>query len=164
MSSIRVRMAGTSAWKDLHRRLKAASNGRELRRELKREIELESRFAIADVRASVLAVEVDSSAGGGGSTGLRARIAAAVSAKALASGVRIFVSGVKVDRRYGRTLARLMNNTGGRAWIHPLFGNQEHQHWQRGRDYFATSIRPHAAEFRRGCERAMAKVAAMIRG
>lgn len=164
MASIRVRMAGTNEWRDLQRRLKAASNGRELRRELKREIELESRYAVADVRASVRAVEVSSASGGGGSTGLRARIAAAVSVKQLASGVRIFISGAKVDPRYGRTLARLMNDTGGRAWIHPLFGNAEHQHWQKGRDYFATSIRPHADEFRRGCERAMAKIAAMIRG
>lgn len=164
MAGIRVRVAGTTEWRDLQRRLKSAADGRELRRELNREIELAAIPATADVRASVRAVEVQSSSGGGGSTGLRGRIANAVEVRALGSGVRIRVNGRKVDPKYGRTLARLMNDTNGRPWIHPLFGNPTRQYTQRGRDYFASAIRPHAPQFRAAILDAMATIAKKIRG
>lgn len=164
MGSIRVRMAGTNEWKQLQRRLREASDGRELRKELNREIEQAAIPATADVRASVRGVDVQSASGGGGSTGLRARIAAAVEVRALGSGVRIRVNGRKVDPQYGRTLARLMNDTGGRPWIHPLFGNPEHQHTQKGRDYFASAIRPHEPAFRAAIREAMDTIADKIRG
>lgn len=164
MASIKVSVAGVQEYKALQKRLRAAADGKELQKEFKLEIGLAAIPAMADVRASVRAVDVQSSSGGGGSTGLRARIASAVAVKAIASGVRIWVNGRKVDPKYGRSLARLMNDTNGRAWIHPLFGNNEAQHTQKGRDYFATAIRPHAPQFREAVLEAMAKIADKIRG
>lgn len=164
MGSIRVRVAGTQEWRELQRRLKEASDGRELRKELNREIELASIPATAAVRASVRAVDVQSTSGGGGSTGLRGRIANAVEVRALGSGVRIRVNGKKVDPKYGRTLARLMNDTNGRPWVHPLFGNPGRQYTQKGRDYFASAIWPHAPQFREAILDAMATIARKIRG
>lgn len=164
MASIRVSVAGLQQYKDLQRRLRAAADGKELQKEFKSEIGQAAIPAMADVRASVRAVDVQSTAGGGGSTGLRARIAAAVAVKVIPSGVRIWVNGRKVDPKYGRSLTRLMNDTNGRPWIHPLFGNNESQHVQKGRDYFATAIRPHAPQFREAVLEAMAKIAKKIRG
>ncbi|MER7433133.1 hypothetical protein ABT341_00235 [Pseudonocardia alni] len=164
MAGIEVIGRGNAEFRKLQRRLQVASNGRELKKELIYEIRIGAAPAMADVRASVLSVDVQSSAGGGDSSGLRARIAAAVSVRAVASGVRIYIQSRKVDPKYGRSLARLMNNTNGRPWIHPLFGNAEQQFTQRGRDYFASAIRPHADDFRDAVLEAMAKVADKIRG
>jgi hypothetical protein len=164
VASIRVRAKGGREMQALQRRLREAANGKELRRELTLELRLAAAPAVNDVQRSVRSVEVSSSAGGGKSSGLRGRIAAATSVRPIPMGARIFVSGKKVDARYGRTLARLMNDTGGRPWVHPLFGNPRSQHTQKGRDYFASAIWPHQDKFRQAVLDAMKTVADKIRG
>lgn len=165
MSTIRVSVDGVQKYRALSARLKKASNGRELQRELQLRINLAGRPALMSAQRAVEAVEVQSASGGGRkSTGLRRRIAAATEIRLLPSGIRIRVVGKRVDPVYGRTLARLMNDTNGRPWVHPLFGNQEQQHTQKGREWFAPSIRAHAPQFRQAALDAMDEIADMIRG
>jgi hypothetical protein len=146
-------------------RLKAASGG-SLYRKINAAIKSQSRPAVAAAqqafRSSSLPIQGRSGGGGGGgSTGLRARVAGAVTTKITASGIRIEVDGKKVDRRYGTALILGLN---GMAKLrHPVFGNRRAWVQQRGpREIFYAALKPLEAEWKRACEQALDEVAREI--
>lgn len=162
-ATVWIKLAGADKYARLAKRLKAASNGKELQRELRQRIYIEGQVAVRSVRRAAMAVDVQSSGGGGTkSTGLRGRVATATNVSLTARGIRIKVNGRKVDPKWGRDLARYLNNTAPRAWTHPVYGNENVIETQVGQEYFANSIRRHAPRFRAMAVQAMDEIAARI--
>ncbi|TAK32328.1 MAG: hypothetical protein EPO40_03095 [Myxococcaceae bacterium] len=100
--------------------------------------------AVAAVRAAWLGVEVTSTRGGGSSSGLRARVAAATSADPVPGGVRVRVDAGQVDSVYGGSLTRGLNGMG--RWRHPVFGNANAWTQQAGQEVFYSTLRGRAWE------------------
>lgn len=144
----------------LLRRLKEEGRG-DLVRRMRRNIRVAGRPVVADLRRAALGVRVTSGRGGSvppdRSTGLRARVAAAVTISTTKRGVRIRVPAGRVGE-HGRSLPRYLdaelNNY--KRWRHPVFGHRERP-WveQRGSPYFFVTIRKHYPEFRRAVLAAM---------
>ena len=145
-------------------RLKRASGGT-LNKKINDAIRSKSRPAVAAAqqafRSSSLPIQGRSGGGGGGSTGLRNRVAGAITTKITASGIKIEVDGKKVDARYGTALVLGLN---GMAKLrHPVFGNRNAWVQQRGpREVFFAALAPMEAEWRRACEQALDEVAREI--
>lgn len=116
---------------------------------------------VGAVRAAWMGVEVTSSAGGGSSSGLRARVAAATHSEPIPSGVRITVDARAVDPAYGPALVHGLN---GDRWRHPVFGNRTVWTQQYGQNVFEPTIRAHADDFEQGLERVIDRVARQIEG
>lgn len=143
-------------------RLKAASGG-SLNRKINAAIRSQSKPAVETAQRALRSTSLPStpSKGGGGSTGLRARAAAAVTTKITATGIAIRVDGKKVDSRYGDALVLALN---GMAKLrHPVYGNRRAWVQQRGpREVFYASLKPLEAEWKRACEQALDEVAREI--
>ena len=138
-------------YRDLSRRLKQAGRG-DLQRRLTREIRKAGRPALTATQAAWRRVDVSSTRGGGKSSGLRARTAAATRISILGSGIRIRVEGKKVDPRY-RSLPFYLDAL-GKTWRHPVYGNREVWTTQRGQEVFYKTLRGFEPEWRRGVDRA----------
>lgn len=157
-----IKVHGQDRYKRLARRLREAGRG-DLQRKLTREIRRQGDPALRAVQTRFLAVDMSSQAGGGYSSGLRARVAAATRISILGSGIRIRVEPKKVDARYGRTLSFGVN---GKSWRHPVFGNRNV--WtnttQRGQEVFYSTLTRYENQWRAGVERAMDETARQIEG
>ena len=152
-------------WIELQRRLRKAADGKVLQRELNRRIQVAGRAALAAAQAGALGVDVTSSGPGGTrGTGLRRRVADATEIKLLGRGIRIRVVARKVDPKYGRGLARSLNNSRGTPWVPPLFGDAAAPFSQQGQNYFEPAIEAHAGDFRKAALDAMRIVADQIKG
>lgn len=143
----------------LSRRLKEAGQGG-LQRDMTREIRREGAPALAAVRAAWGGIEVTSSAGGGESSGLRARVAAATSIELTGTGIRIRVRSAAVDPRYGRQLVFGLDAL--HNWTHPVFGDRDTWERQRGQEVFFSTLYPFEPHWRAGIERAMEDTARKI--
>ena len=157
MTTLTMRTRGDREFTALGRRFEQAAA--ELSYRLSGALQEEGQQALAEVRAAWLGVEVQSSRGGGGSTGLRARVAAATVAKPHPGGVTIEVESGRVGD-YGRTLVYGLNGMG--RWRHPVFGNDLVWAQQYGQEVFYRTLRGRGWESR--LQRVVDDVAREIRG
>lgn len=160
----RVRVVSSAAfhqWQELSRRLRTADP--ELKRALKRRLRQHGEPVLDKLQAAAWGITMESwpERGGGGSTGLRARISSATKLSLLASGVRFVVREQQVDRRYGRTLVA---GSEGTPWRHPVYGNRNAWVTQKGSPWFYPTLRREAPEFRRAVERAIRDTLDYIEG
>lgn len=134
-----VKVAGQDEFNQLSRRLREAGRG-DLQRRMVRKIRQTGDPALRAVQGKFLGVDVTASPnrGGGGSTALRARTAAATKIQVTGRGIRIKVIGSQVDGRYGDTLVNGLNATG--PWKHPVFGNRRAWVTQRGQEVFDPTL------------------------
>ncbi|MGD9989310.1 hypothetical protein [Pseudonocardia sp.] len=161
---IRVKVSSTAKLDRLARRLREAADGG-LQSELTKGVVTEAPRALAEVRTSFKGVQITAtpSRGGGRSTGLRARVAAATTAEPHMQGARFEVDPQAVDTAYGRTLSWGVDGLG--RWRHPTFGRTGKGQWvtQKGQEVFFKTLRGHPGWEPR-LERALDKVARRIEG
>jgi hypothetical protein len=157
-----VKVQGQDEFNQLSRRLKEAGRG-DLQRKLVRSVRQEGQPALAAVQRKFRGVHVTTtpSRGGGGSTNLRGRVAAATKIQVTARGIRIRTVGKQVGE-YGNTLAQGVNATG--VWKHPVFGNRRAWVTQRGQEVFDPTLRGFESRWRAGIVRVMEEVAREIEG
>lgn len=160
----RVRVTSSAAYgqyRDLARRLRTADA--ELKRHLRRRIREEGAPALQAVRAAARGIDMTTqpSAGGGDSSGLRARLAAASKLSVQASGIRFTVQERRVDPRYGATLTA---GSEGKPWRHPVFGNRNAWVRQQGSPWFYPTLRSEGPAFRAAVERAVRDTLKHIEG
>jgi hypothetical protein len=150
-------------YRQLTRRLRDAGRG-DLQRKLNKGIRREGAAMLRATQVAWLGVNVTEapSAGGGESTQLRARTAAATRIQILQSGIRMSVSGNRVDPRYGKSITRGLDGLG--RWRHPVHGNREVWVQQTGQEVFYATARRFEPRFRRGVEQVMEDVAREIAG
>lgn len=156
-----TKVHGQEQYRALAQRLREAGRG-DLQRKLTKAIRREGDPALRAVQAAWMTVEVTSSRGGGSSSGLRARVAAATRISILGSGIRIRVEGKRVDPVYGRSLSYGLDGLG--RWRHPVFGNREVWEQQRGQEVFYSTLRRYETRWRAGIEQAMEETARQIQG
>lgn len=156
-----TKVAGQEKYRALSRRLREAGE-KGLQRQLTRAIRQEGDGALRAVQAAWLTVDVQSSRGGGTSSGLRARVAAATRISVLQNGIRIRTESKRVDPAYGRTLTYGLDGLG--SWRHPVFGNREVWESQRGQEVFYKTLERFESRWRAGIERAMEDIARQIEG
>jgi hypothetical protein len=156
-----VKVADQDKYKRLARRLKEAGRG-DLQRKLTRSIRREGDPALRAVRAAWGTVDVTSEAGGGSSSGLRARVAAATRISILGSGIRIRVEPKRVDPTYGKTLSFGLDGLG--RWRHPVFGNREVWRQNAGQEVFYKTLLTFEPKWRAAIQKAMEETAREIAG
>jgi CubicO group peptidase (beta-lactamase class C family) len=149
--------------RQLSTRLREAGRG-DLQRQLTRGIRREGAGMLRATQQRWQSIQVTEapSAGGGKSTGLRMRTAAATRIQILRSGIRMTVRSSQVDPRYGRSLTRGLDGLG--RWRHPVFGNRNVWVQNFGQEIFYTTGRSWEPRFRRGVVRVMDDVARQIAG
>lgn len=159
---IKIRMGATGgrSCKALARRFEKAA-GR-LQDRLTAGVRSEGDPALQAVRAAWLGVEVTSTRGGGSSSGLRGRVAAATRSAPIPKGVRFEVEPAAVDPAYGRSLTYGLDGLG--RWRHPVFGNTSAWTTQSGQEVFLMTIRGWAPKFEARLERVVDEVAREIEG
>lgn len=156
--NITFRVSGADEVLALARRYERAAAT--LQQRLTGALQLEGQAALVETRAAWMRVEVSSTRGGGKSSGLRARVAAATQLVRTSGGVRIEVQSRRVDPRYGRTLAHGLDGLG--TWRHPVFGDLRVQTTQRGEEVFFKTLR--GRRWRASLVRVVGDVAREIRG
>jgi hypothetical protein len=156
-----TKVQGQEKYRALSRRLREAGQ-RGLQRELTRAIRKEGDGALRAVKAAWMTVDVQSSRGGGESSGLRGRVAAATRISVLQSGIRIRVESSRVDPAYGRALSFGLDGLG--RWRHPVFGNPKVWESQKGQEVFYKTLERYEPRWRAGIERAMEDIARQIEG
>lgn len=147
-------------------RMRSAGRG-DLQRAVDSAIRRRGQAAVNAVRASIRSAEMPAipSRGGGKSSGLRGRVAAAVRVSTAGGALRIFVDGDKVDPQYGTSLVLALN--GMTRLRHPTFGRRGRGQWvvQRGtREHFYSSLAPFERQWRADVEKALDDYAARIGG
>lgn len=159
---IRVKVRGDDRLRRLADRLDSAAAGFDAR--MVRALQGESGQALSAVQAAFLTVEVSSPKGGGYSSGLRGRVAAATHAYPSGSGTRFEVESAQVDPAYGNTLSFGINGLG--RWRAPTFGRTSAGSWhtQRGQEVFGKTLRGWEAAWRARLERELDEVAREIAG
>lgn len=149
------------------RRVAAALRGTNLEAKLRRNLRNAAQPVIADLRAEVMSVDVQSSRGGAArpsySRGLRASIARQVRVSVAFRGVRFTVQSEGLGAQwgpYGPALVKYLDGElpGYRNWRHPVFGQEDVWEVQYGRPWFFETIRRHAANFELACAEAMVEV------
>jgi hypothetical protein len=160
-----IKTDGAQKYRALSRRLREAGRG-DLQRKLTRSIRQEGAPALAAVRAAWLTVDVESSRGGTArpdrDTGLRQRVARATRIQVLQTGIRISVSGARVDPKYPSLVFYLNGFPRTRSWRHPVFGNRLVWTAQKGEEVFYPTLREFTPAWRAGIKRAMEETAAEI--
>lgn len=136
------------------------SGGRGLQPRLVQALQQDAAPALAAVRAAFMGVQVTSSKGGGSSSGLRARVAAATRIETTAGGVQIAVEPSQVDAAYGRALSYGLDGLG--RWRHPVFGNTRVWEQQYGQEVFYSTLTGRSWET--GLGRVIDQVAREIEG
>jgi hypothetical protein len=120
----------------------------------------ESRPALADVQAAWMGVEVTSTRGGGSSSGLRGRVAAATEARPIAQGSSFHVDSGRVNPRYD-----LVTKLDGlERWRHPVFGNRRAWTEQSGQEVFYATLQSHEQAWESRLDRECDQVAREIEG
>lgn len=164
------------AYRDLAKRLRQAGR-KDLRSSLRKKISDAGRPVLDDVKTAVRTIPVTSHGGGtaqrrrynvGRATterakrsagrrgaGLRSTIASATKLQITAKGVRFVVQSSKLPENQ-RSLPRHLDSEKG--WRHPVFGNRDNWVAQKGRPYFASTIKKKAPAFRRAIVEAMEKI------
>lgn len=191
LARISISTKGAEEFRALSRRLRQAGR-KDLRKKLRVQINDAGRPVLDEVRATVRALPVSSGHGGGttqrlrfldgtakgkarkaGSAavrgrrrraGLRSSIASATKLQITARGVRFVVNSrrLPVDQR---TLPRHLDSPKG--WKHPVFGdwhNGRKPVHQRGKPYFATTIKKRAPKFRQAILDAIDEIGKDIEG
>lgn len=131
----------------------SAGYGAEIRRRMLREIRAEAKPLVPQVRRAILSIPTK----GEGSTGLRRRMAKAVTLAVRLSGrdagVTIRVDGRKMPAGQKNLPAYMEGSK--RPWRHPVFGNRDTWVAQPSHPYFFKIVRPFGARARRGVLRAL---------
>lgn len=122
----------------------------------------EADSALAETRAAFRGIEVSSSRGGGSSSGLRARTAAATRIVVTATGVGFEVDAAAVDPRYGRSLSYGLDGLGN--WGHPVFGRPGTWTTERGQEVFYRTLRGRADRWENRLTRVVDEVTREIQG
>lgn len=149
---VSLRVQGGLAMQELTNELKAQSQ--KLPARLRSQVRTAGAPVIADLRRAVMTVQVESDRGGFArpdlDTGLRKRVAAALTTSITRNGIRIRVNGKRVDPRYGNSLPRYLDASLPKyqRWRHPVFGNTYVWVMQRGQPWFFNTIMRHAKTFR----------------
>lgn len=175
MPPLRISIAGTNAqaFRQLAKDLRKAGKT-DLRKELRKKITDAGRPVLDDVKAAVRDVPVTSRGGGGTQrlkynvgratterakasagrrvAGLRATIARATKLQITAKGVRFVVQSSQLPEDQ-RSLPRHLDSAKG--WRHPVFGDRDVWVSQKGRPYFAVTIKKKAPAFRQAIVGAM---------
>lgn len=146
---IRVKVDGTREMKQVVKRLEKAATGT-TGRTASRNLVRASQPVQRQIKAAVKAVDVGSSRGGAArpnsSTHLRARVAAAVNASAIADGVAIFIQGWMLGAN-GSRLAQYLDTEDLPRWRHPVFGRRARWETSTGQPYFYVTIRGAEPQF-----------------
>jgi hypothetical protein len=173
-------LIGNHQLKELSRKLAAAANGVELRRNLRANLREAAKPAIDEMKTRILAMDVKGVRGGGrkrraqfnaarrlrGGAGLRATVARGVKLELRTTGrdvvARIFVDNSHMPRSQ-RNLPSHLDNP--RGWRHPRFGHKGAGDWfqQFGEPYFDVTIRRHRRSLERAARRAAADVVGGLR-
>jgi hypothetical protein len=148
--TVRANVRGKRELRRISRNLRQTNRG--LQRKCTAEIRKAGQPALAAVRSAFMGVDIASSGGGGGSTGLRARVAAATKITPIAQGIKIKIYYNQVDPAYGRTLA---SGVDGELWRHPVFGNRRVWTFEVGEDTFYPTLEQHADEWADAAERVL---------
>jgi hypothetical protein len=162
-AAIEMKVTGASRYRAISRKLKKAAADKDLQRRLTKSVREEGRPALAAVKAAWLTVEVTSlppnDRGGHGrpdlSTGLRSRVSRATGISATQRGIKIAVSGKRVDARYPSLPFYLNGMPRAKPWRHPVFGHRKTWTAQKGQEVFAPTLLKHSKAWRDGCEDAM---------
>lgn len=158
--TIRIDVSGQDKLTALAARLTLAAATLQTR--LTNAVREESQPALTDVRAAWMGVDVTSTRGGGSSSGLRGRIAAATEARPIAQGSAFQVVSSAVDPRYGRALVLGMDAQ--QRWRHPVFGNRRAWTEQSGEEVFYVTLQSHEQAWESRLERECDQVAREIEG
>lgn len=149
------------ALKELGRALRQESNGKELRRDLIRELKKPLTPVVAEIKSGVMSM-----ASGGLKTGgepLRAAVARKIRAEAKLSGYAVGVR-IRARKTEGvrgfRNAPKRLNSPKG--WRHPAFGSKEWVHQMGKPNYFDDPIKGRKPEFRRHVIHAMDSTARRI--
>lgn len=156
-----TKVAHADKFRRLAERLKRAGRG-DLQRRLTAAVRREGQPALQAVRAAWGGVDVTSPKGGGYSSGLRARVAAATTIVVRAAGIRVRVKSSQVDPKYGRTLVHGLNAL--HHWSHPVFGNRNAWSQQYGQEVFFSTLYDFEGAWRDGVEDEMQQVTREIAG
>lgn len=164
---IRMKVDSTREMKQVARRLTRAGGGK-VGTDARRGLVRTARPVVGQVKTAALAVEVESSQGGAArpnnSTGLRARVAAAVDSAPTGDGVVLFVAGYKIGVN-GTRLAQYLDSEDLPRWRHPIFGRRNNpEDWaeQKGQPFFYITIRAAEPRFAAAVEAAVDKLAEEI--
>lgn len=173
---ISVKVANAQAYRQLAKDLRKAGRT-DLRKALRKKISEAGKPVLEDVKAAARAIPVTSRGGGTRQrrrynvsrattdrakqsaerrhAGLRATIAAATKLQITAKGVRFVVQSSKLPEDQ-RRLPRHLDSEDG--WEHPTFGDWNAKVRQKGRPYFAVTIKKKASVFRRAALDAMEEI------
>lgn len=173
---ISLAASGYKEYRQLAKDLRKAGKS-DLRKALRKKITEAGRPVVDDVKAAVRDLPVTSRGGGrkarttynvGRATterakssaarraaGLRATVASATKLQVTAKGVRIVIQSSKLPPDQ-RTLPRHLDSEKG--WRHPVFGDRDVWVHQKGRPYFAVTIKRRAPAFRRAVLEAMEQI------
>lgn len=175
-AGVSISAAGYQDFRALAKKLRQAGK-KDLRKKLRKKISDAGQPVLGEVRAAVRAIPITSHGGGTGQrtahnvaratterakkaaarrgAGLRATIASATKLQITAKGVRFVVSSNRFPADQ-RTLPRRLDSEKG--WRHPVFGDREKWVHQRGKPYFAATIKKRAPAFRRAIIAAMEEI------
>lgn len=147
---------------EVARALRRAGNGRELRKQLRKDITAQAKPAVAAIRAKVKSLPSEGESKRRGRPGLRARTARATRLQAQMSGryagVTIRVDPKKMPPGMHNLPAYLEGRPPFQRWQHPIFGRDEYAH-QRAHPYFY----PIAERYEPAARRAVAQAVDSIR-
>lgn len=155
-----VRVGGMQSLDALAERLDRAAAGG-LQRDLIDAVRAEAGSVVPQVRAAWRGIEVTSTRGGGSTSGLRGRAAAATHTQPIPDGVRFEVDGAAIDPAYGRSLAWLLDGIG--TWTHPVFGHRART-TQAGQEVFRRTIAGAEPQWRARLERVVDRTTREIEG
>lgn len=158
---IRINTDGERIFRDLGRRIRVLTDRAELNRKLRGGLRDQGRPIVDVLRSRVRGVQVTSKLDGAGrphySRQLRERVATAIRMSVAYQGIRFNVESARLgDGKYSAQLPKYLDGElpGYQNWRHPVFG---HEPWevQHGQPWFFVTIREHAADFERACDRVM---------
>lgn len=160
---------------------KAGKSGKELRKNLRKQIAEAGKPVVDDVKQAVLSIPITSHGGGGAqrrrynverastarakraagrrNAGLRRTIASSVAVQQTGKGIKIVARSAKLPPDQ-RNLPRHLDSPKG--WRHPVFGDTSRWVHQQGKPYFGATIRKHAPRFRRAVIKAMDETTSQI--
>ncbi len=167
-TKLRLRMSAGMDGKGLATfdRMRSAGRG-DLQRATDSAIRRRGQAAVNAVRASIRSAEMPAmpSRGGGKSTGLRARVAAATRVSTAGGALQIRVDGDQVDPQYGTSLVLALN--GMTRLRHPTFGRRGRGSWvvQKGtKEHFYSALAPFERQWRADVEQVLDDYARRIGG
>lgn len=159
-----IKIQGQDDFNRLKRALRDAGRG-DLQRQLTREVRRVGDPALRAAQSGFRGISVQSSAGGGGSSGLRASVANATAIRIVKGGISIQVYPRRMDNRHrpwGRSLSYGLDGLG--RWRHPVFGNRNVWVEQTGQEVFYRSLKRFESRWRAGIEKAMDETARKLEG